>query len=230
MKRIAIALLFVLIATGAQAETIYDIQTGLVPVDTEVDLSGVIVTAVRYNGVWVSEAPHAAYNSIWVYGPTDFVAGDILDITDGFYKEYYDLSEIEEIANTVITLVGSGDVPAPIVLFASDLFDPEMPSRVDAEPYESCLVTISNSMTVTDIFEYGQWGAIADDGSIVLFDDYFYDAGTVEVGQCYNNATGILEFSYGDFKLEPLVDGIELVDCTVATEALSFEAVKALYR
>ncbi len=227
MKRIAIALLFVLVAVGAQAATIYDIQTGLYAEGDIVDLTGVTVTAVRYNGVWVAEAPFGAYNGIWVYGPTGFLAGDIIDIVGGEYIEYYDLSEILT-ANATVTLVGTGEVPAPIMLNAADLFD--APVLADAEPYESCLITIVDGMIVAEILSYGQWIAMALDGTPVLFDDYLYDSSTVILDQCYNNATGILDFSYGDFKLQALVDGIMLTDCTVATDEVTFEGVKALYR
>ncbi len=229
MKRIAIALLFVLVAVSAQAATIFDIQTGMYAEGDLVDLTGVTVTAVRDGyGVWVSEAPFGANNGIYVYGPTEAVAGDIIDIVGGEYIEYYDLSEVK-IFDATVTIVSSGAVPAPIMLNAADLFE-ATPVLVDADLYESCLVTIVDGMTVSEIQSYGQWTATAEDGTVVLFDDYLFDASTVEVGQCYNNATGILDYSYSAYKLQALVDGVVPTDCTVATDKVSFEAVKSLYR
>jgi hypothetical protein len=222
MKRIAIALLFVLIAVGAQAATIFDLQNEMYAVGDIVDVTGVTVVAVRYNGVYVSEAPHAAYNGIWVYGPVDFVEGDIIDIIGGEFTEYYDLSEIIA-TDAVVTLTGTGPVPAPTMIDAATLF-------ADAEPYESCMVTVTDGMIVTELGSYGQWVAQTLDGLFVDFDDYFYDVSTVLVGDCYNSVTAICDYSFSAYKLQPLVEGIELTDCTVATDELSFEAVKALYR
>ncbi|MCP4291322.1 MAG: hypothetical protein GY780_05745 [bacterium] len=227
MKRIAIALLFVLIAVSAQAATIYDIQNGLYDEGAIVDLYGVTVSAVRYNGVWVSEAPHGAYNGIWVYGPTELAVGTVVNLTAGEYTEYYDLSEI---MNPEVLVLNVGEAPAPTVLNAADLFGGVPLLAYDPEAYESCLVTIADGMTVTEILTYGQWLAVAEDGTPVLFDDYLFDSSTVLVGDCYNSATGILDYSFGEFKLQALEDGVALVDCTVATEEVSFEGIKALYR
>lgn len=223
MKRIAIALLFVLIAAGAQAATIFDIQNGMYADLSIVDLTGVTVTAVRYNGVYVAEAPYSAYNGIWLYGPVGFVEGDVIDVVGGLYKEYYDLSEIETGA-AVVTLTGTGPVVAPFMVdYATLLLDPE--------PFESCLITITDGMMVDTIGSYGQWTAMTLDGDVVNFDDYFFDETTVVLGDCYNSVTGIWDYSYSMWKMNPLADtGVELTDCTVATDAISFEGVKALYR
>ena len=109
MKRIVIALLLVLIAGTAGAQTIADIQTGLVPGNTLVQVTNVTVVGVRYNGIYVSEAPHGMYNGIWVYGGNafagGFAVGDVVHV-EGEYYEYYDLSEIDVTAGN-ITLVAS---------------------------------------------------------------------------------------------------------------------------
>ncbi len=48
--------------------------------------------------------------------------------------------------------------------------------------------------------------------------------------QCYNNATGILNYTFSDFKLEAFADGIPIVNCTVPTDRVSLGGLKALYR
>lgn len=223
MKRFAIALLLVMVAVSAQAATIYEIQTGVYAEGDLVDLTGVTVVAVRSGGVYVSEAPHGAYNGIWVYGPTEIAEGSILDIVGGEYTEYYDLSEIIT-ADAVVTVTGVAPMmPAPTMIDAATLL-------ADPEPYESCLITLTDGMMVGEILDYGQWTADTMDGTNVLFDDYFFDVASVLVGDCYNSVTGILDYSYSAWKVHPLVDGVELTDCTVATDAASFESVKAMYR
>jgi len=226
MKRIAIALLLTLVAVGAQAETIFDLQTGLVPEDTIVSVFGVTVTAAAYNGVFVAEAPFAGYNGIWVYtgGDLGYVPGDILDIEGAMYVEYNGLSELNATAaEVVISMTGAGPVPAPNAMTAAEL-------NADPEIWESCMITVTDGMMVTEILSYGEWIATAESGEIVTFDDTWYDDTTVALDDCYNSATGILYYSFGVFKLEAFVDGIELTDCTVDAEDHSFGTVKALYR
>lgn len=229
MKKIALALLLVLVAGAAQAVTIADIQMGLVEENSLVNPCDVVVTAVHYNGVFVAEAPYGEYNGIWVYmgsdDPIDLIAGDVVCIC-GEYKEYYDLSEIDVPAAGLygsVLKVDTQEVPIPTSLTAAEL-------AADPEPWESCAVTINDGMMVSEIGDYGEWTALAMDGTPVMFDDYWYDAETVMVDDCYNEATGIWFYGYGAFKLEAYADGIEVVDCYVATDEVSFGAVKALYR
>ncbi len=229
MKKIALAFLLIMVAGVAQGTAIYDIQTGAVDENTLVTPSDVVVTAVTDNGIFVAEAPYSEYNGIWVYTGSDephgMVAGDVVSIC-GEYVEYYDLSEIDIVAAGLygsLVKVGTQDIPAPSYVLAADL-------AADGEPWESCVITITDGMLVEEILSYGEWTALATDGTPVMFDDYWFDAETVEVDHCYNNATGVLFYGYGNFKLEAFADGIELTDCLVATDVVTFDSMKSLYR
>ena len=93
------------------------------------------------------------------------------------------------------------------------------------------MVLVQDGMEVTTApNSFGEWFATALDGTEVMFDDYWYDDTQVALMQCYNNATGILNYSFSAFKLEAFADGIPIVDCTVPTEAVTFSDLKALYR
>jgi len=222
MKRIAIALLFVMVAASAQATTIQDIQTGAVTVGDAVTLSGVVVTATRYNGAFVAEAPYGTFQQIWVYtgGDPAAVEGDVVDVT-GIYAEYYDFSEVDASGGTLL-VVGTSAVPAPI-LVPSDLL------AADGEPYESCLITVPDQMVVTALPDsHGEWTAETTNGTVFIFDDYWFDDTTVQVGDCYSAVTGVLIYGYGAFKIEALADGI--VACPIPTEEASFGTIKSLYR
>jgi hypothetical protein len=230
MKKIVLATLLILVAASANAGVIHDIQTGLVDTGTLVTPCDAVVVAVAYNGIWVAEAPYGAFDGIWVYmgssDPIDFVAGDVVCIC-GEYKEYYDLSEIDIVAAGLygsVVRTGSATVPMPSYVTAAEL-------AADSEPWESCAITVVDGMEVTtEPSSYGEWFATAQDGNEVMFDDIFYDDTTVVLGQCYDNATGILNFNFGAFKLEAYADGIAVVDCTVDTEDKTLSSVKALYR
>jgi hypothetical protein len=222
MKRLVLAMLVLLIAAGANAQTIYDIQTGLVAENTQVQLVNVVVVAERYNGIYVSEAPHGAYNGMWVYSGAapGATVGDVVNI-QGEYYEYYDLSEVDTQAG-IIQVVGSAAVPAPSVVPAAALV-------ADYEAWESCQITIPDMMTVTTApSSYGEWFATTDGGEEIMFDDYWYDDTTVVLGDCYTSVTGCLNYNFSAFKLEVFADGITM--CPVAEEVSTFGTVKSLFR
>lgn len=229
MKKIALAFLLVMVAAAAQATTIYDIQAGNVAENTLVTPCDVVVTAVTYNGIWVAEAPYGAMNGIWVYmgsnDPIDFVPGDIVCIC-GEYKEYYDLSEIDIVSAGMygsVVKTGSMDVPMPSYVTAAEL-------AADSEPWESCVITVTDGMSITGLpNQFGEWQVTALDGNMLIFDDIFYDSSLVVLDECYNNATGVYHYTYGEFKLEVFEDLMPVV-CTVSTDAVAFDQVKALYR
>ncbi|MFN2371060.1 MAG: hypothetical protein ABR506_07895 [Candidatus Krumholzibacteriia bacterium] len=231
MKIIVTAILLLVVATGAfaQGSSIYDIQTGLIAEGTLVTPRGV-VTGVTANGFFVAEAPYDAWRGIWVYSPGHTsVPGDDVQLC-GLYVEYYGLSEIDIVAAGLygsVLKMGTLPVPAPNVVNAADVWN----GGADAESWESCMITVQDGMEVTALPNtYGEWFATALDGTEVMFDDYWYDESQVQLLQCYNNATGILNFSFGDFKLEAFADGIPIVDCAVPADAVTFSQLKALYR
>lgn len=188
-----------------------------------------VVTAVRYNGFFCSQAPHGAWDGIWVYTGSDpgVVEGDVVSIC-GEFKEYFDFSEIDVDAAGLygyVLVTGSAPVPAPNFISAADLM-------ANPEPWESVMITIVDGMEVPPGFDLGfnEWSVIALDGTNLIFDDYWYDFSQVMEGQCYNNATGILIYSFGAFKLEPFADGIPVVNCAVGVEQITMGSIKALYR
>jgi large repetitive protein len=225
MKRIAIALLLTIIAASAvQAATIEEIQMGVhAPADI-VDVSGVVVVGINLtssNGYYIAEAPYGAYNGVYAYGPNaDVAIGDVIDITGGEVAEYYDLTELKTF-DAIVTVVGSMTVPAPSMMTADELY-------ADPEPFEGCLIMLTDGMIVTELGSYGEWTATTLGGTAVLFDDYMFDVSTVMVDDCYDNVTGCLDYTYGAYKLQAqtIVDA----DCAVETETSSFGSVKSLYR
>jgi len=234
MRKFAIVLLLTLSAGAAQAGIICDVQSGLVPEGDYVEVVCAVVTAVHTYGCSVAESPFGPCNYIWVYlgsGHTA-VVGDIVNI-GGYYEEYYDLSEINVGAHAAadpasyFDVVGTCDeLPAPIVVTATEIL-------ADSELYESCNVLISDGFIITEApTSYGEWFAMSheDPAAIVMFDDYWFDVSGVEVGQCYNNATGMWTYNFSAFKLEVFADGFPPVECSVGTQETTLGSIKALYR
>ena len=242
MKKIALALLIIILTTATIAQAcgdrIYDIQTDPVahPVGTLGVPCDVIVTATLSNGFFCQQMPAAGepatgeYSGVWVYTADDrgYVPGDILAVC-GEIKEFFGLTELDVNAAGLYgyTLkTGSGAPLAPYVVGAAMV-------DADGEPWESVQITISDGMEVPVGFDLGfeEWNAIALDGTAVRLEGGdWYDFLNVMEGQCYNSATGIYFWSFGDFKLKPFVDGIPIVDCAVGVESMSMGALKATFR
>jgi hypothetical protein len=242
MKSIVMAVLLLLLASAAfgQVNPIYDIQTGVFSEGSLLTPRGV-VTGVGPDGFFVAEAPYNEYRGLWVYTGTNppvypgtipavpIAVGDDVQLC-GVYEESYGLTQLNIPAAGWygdVQWMGTLPVPEPNVVTAADIFvDPAL-----AEPWESCIITIQDGMTDPTVPDgNGEWYATALDLTTVMFDDYWYDTSQVDPVQCYNNATGILNYTTGNFKLEVFADGIPIVGCTVEGEAMSFGALKALYR
>ena len=118
-----------------------------------------------------------------------------------------------------------GDRPEPYALDAATLY-------ADPEPFESVAICIVDLMEVTEEpNDYGEWKAtVIEPIQEIIFDDKFYDDSLVVLGECYDSACGILDYSFGNYKHLPYADGLNIVDCTVGVEEHSFSTVKGLFQ
>lgn len=229
MKLLATVLLL-LAAVPSFAGTIIDLQMGAYAVGSQIVVEDAVVTGVRYNGFFMTEDPNAAYAGVWVFtGAAPGVAvGDLVDVA-GLYEEYYDFTEINVSSdpNGYVTVVGEhmGAIyPLPVTV--TEL-------ATGGEAYEGCFIMVTDGMVVVNAPNtYGEWRVESYEapGQYLWMDDYWYDDTTVQLGDCYDCATGMLAYSFGTFRLEPIAGAICVVDCTVPTENLSFGEIKSLYK
>jgi len=234
MRKFALALFAISLmaanAAFAVQWTVYEIQTSPPSISpaTLVNPVGTVVTAVRSTGFFVSQAPHGAWNAIWVYYPGHtYAVGDLVNVC-GVYKEVCGLTTIDVPAGSIYGYVlktGTAVVPPAAFVTAADLM-------ASPEQWESVTTMIVDGMTVPAGFSLGsgQWLVNALDGTPLLFDDFWYIFANVMEGQCYNNATGILHDACGVYTFEPFVGGIPIVSCSVNEEPISLGTVKAMYR
>jgi hypothetical protein len=239
MRKFALAFLAVsLLTTGAAfacGTFIHDLQVNSpAGIGTLVTPCGAIITAVRPDGIYVSQVPHGAWDAIFVYWPghTYFggavaAPGDVVDIC-GEFKEVCGLSTVDiPAAGLYGSVIKTGTAPIPAVNYvtaAALLASPEQ--------WESVTIMITDGMSVPAGYSLGSgmWNVEALDGTTVVFDDFWYNFGNVMEGQCYNNATGILHDACGSFLFEPFLNGIPVVNCSVGIESVSMGSIKARYR
>jgi len=224
MRKLAIVLAITAVAVAAQAGVISDIQQGVYAEGDPVQVLGATVIEVSSNGAFITELPVGPYSGIWVYlgsGHTA-VSGDIIDI-QGVYEEYYDLSEINA-SGGAYQVTGNGPLPSPYSLTAAELM-------ADPEVFEGVYIVVTDGFMVTSLAGYGEWWAHALESDVdVLFDDFWFTTPTEDqIGLCFNYAIGCLNYSFSEYKIAALADGIEFVDCTVPTENTSLTEIKALF-
>lgn len=223
MRHIAIVFAAILIAAVAQAGVISDLQQGLYEEGAPIQVTGATVMGVTGSGAFITELPIGPYSGVWVYlGTHTMVAGDIVNV-EGIYEEYYGLTEINA-GDGSYQITGNGPVPMPFSLTGAEF-------AADPEAYEGVAICITDGFIVTEIRSYGEWVANAIESDVdVVFDDFWFAQPTEEdLGRCFNNASGCLTYSFGEYKLEAFEDGIEFVDCTVPSEATSLTEIKAMF-
>ncbi len=158
-----------------------------------------IVTAVNiyqgaFKGYFLQDTA-AAWNGVYVYDPDhDAVQlGDSVTLV-GMVDEFYGLTEVKNIKDLVV--VSSGNtLPGPVELATGE---------ASAEKWEGVYVMFSNATCIDNNLGHGE--VSVDDGSgEVIVDDFLYQydpAADFVVNNIYN-LTGVMNFSYGKFKLNP---------------------------
>jgi len=171
---------------------IYDIQyseTGPSPLEgLEVITSG-IVTGIYDYGFFIQDG-YGAWNGIFVYEYSSEVnLGDEIDITAAV-EEYFDKTELTDILE--YTILTSGNPLPEAVLLPT--------FNVNQEDYEGVLVQVNNAECTDYNAGYGEWLVNDGSGEIMINDLMFAFAPTI--GETYN-ITGIVDYAYGSFRIEP---------------------------
>ncbi len=187
--------------------TIYDIQYSLAgpsPLEGEQVITTGIVTGVSDNGYFLQDGI-GAWNGIFVYDyypDVDFA--DEINIT-ATVAEYYDKTELTEIVMQFAVSSGN-ELPD-----AEELTTGE----VSVEDYEGVLIQVTNAECISYDPEYGEW--VVDDGTgQMMIGDMIY-AFIPQIGATYD-ITGIVDYSYGNFKIEPRFEN----DISNSTEAENY--------
>jgi len=188
--------------------TIYDIQyttiagDGTYPsllVGQTVTVTG-IVSAASVAGYddnfFITSAAGGAWNGVYVYyASTDVSEGDEVEVT-GEVQEYNGYTEIGY-ATEVNILSTANPVPQANAVSTSDLT-----TAATGEPYEGCLVKVSNLTITQGPGIYGEW--YVDDGSgQCQIDDGIYAYNNPTVGDTFASITGALDYSNSEYGINP---------------------------
>ena len=188
-----------------------------IPAENTVTLHGLVVTAINLrpdldgNNFFVQNPDgcygrSAQFSGAYVFdqyaalAPGDLAVGDELSMT-ATITEYYGLTELEPQSITR-TGVGIGGVVAEVVQPADVATGGPL-----GEAYESVLIRIENVAVIDENIGFGEFLL---EGNLRV-DDLLFDY-TPEAGEVFASITGVLTFSYDDFKLLPRWAG-DIVPC-----------------
>jgi hypothetical protein len=144
-------------------------------------------------GFFIQDGP-GAWSGLYIYEPDAFLnVGDLVEVT-GFVSEYFGLTEIAYGNAAVIST--DNWLAYPEVLPTGD---------VNEEQWESVLVRVEDVTVTDEDLGFGEW-LVDDTSGGVRVDDlggYLY---TPEYGDLMEYIQGPLNYSFGDFKIEPRED------------------------
>ncbi len=183
---------------------IYDVQyttdaSGDSPYMGQMVRTSGIVTALNiyqnaFKGYFLQDTA-AAWNGVYVYDPDHdtIQVGDSVTIV-GTVDEYYNFTEIKNIQDLMVVSQGN-TLPGPVELTTGDAAQ---------EKWEGVFVTFHNATCLDNNLGHGE--VSVDDGSgALVVDDFLYQydpAGDFTVDNIYN-LTGVMNYTYGAFKLNP---------------------------
>ena len=165
-----------------------------------VTTSGIVthVNSVDSPNFFLQDPNGDTWSGIYVFdtsvGPS---IGDELEVT-ATVNEYYSFTQLTDV--TVSTLISSGNTISPIPVTANVI---GIACSESGEMYESMLVSFSN-VTFESVDEYGNW-TITDGTGTAMIDDYYFDGDwpTISEGDFFENVSGVIGYSYSEFKLYP---------------------------
>lgn len=228
-------------ATLPPTDTIYDVQQGVVAAGQTAVVEGVVVTGVAKladgtgYGVYVQEAGGGQWSGVWAYtatGAESLHRGQLVNLS-GLVQEYdgsahdWGNSITEIVVNDGTLALGAiaaagSDVaePAPEVLALASLA-----ADISAEPWEGALVRIQGALTVADgDLGFGEFSVDDGSGSTIRVDDRLFLYGPAYTGDTFTAIQGVLDFSYGAWKIEPR-DAADLQGWTSVITPMSGAAV-----
>lgn len=247
--------LSILVAQAAAALTIYDVQFSTPPdyaspyLGQTVDVAGGVVTKIFIGGRTKITIQDPTLGDAWAGVQVVFddhaqaagiVFGDQVDFFAVLVDEYRGNTQLGFSATSSFVINSSGNTVEPVEVTPADI---PYPANHDvSEPYEFMLLQVDSvCVGAMDLGKAGDDYELLNAHGVCWASDYansdlppgslYY----VAPGECFASVTGILEQYYNPssgwdyYQLLPR-DGMDYVPESVAVEARSWGAVKALFR
>jgi predicted extracellular nuclease len=181
--------------TGLDTVSIYNIQytpnsNGASNYDGSQVYTGGIVTAVRSDSTFYLSSGSGPWSGIYVFSDLfNLNVGDSVTL-NAEVVEYFELTELKNITN--LQVISSGNLTNANSCNTA---------AVSTEEFEGCLVKVSNAICNNTNAGFGEW-VINDGSGDINVDDLLFDYPNPTLNTAYN-VTGIVDFSFSEFKLLP---------------------------
>ena len=164
-----------------------------------------VVTAVRpdsdYPNFFIQDPFKDEWSGMFIYINKGYQAPSVSDQVElkGDISEYYGLTEMKNISSSEV--LSSGISIEPITITASSLSGG---CQIWAEKYEGMLVRLVNVTVAWKSSGNNQWG-VSDWTGTAMIDEYMFDGDwpNPEKGIHFISITGVVHYSYGEYKLMP---------------------------
>ncbi len=182
---------------------IYTVQQDTTLVGQHVTATGIVTAATGVfnpGRTFIEEQNGGPWSGILLWDSTETFfanAGDEVRVTGEVY-EFFGMTEI--LVNNYDILSTGNSLPEVELVNTGDI----APGSITAESYEGVLVQVQNITVIDDNLGYGEW--LVDDGSGACRIDDDADNLSYEIpaiGTSLSSITGVLNYSHGNFKLEP---------------------------
>ena len=163
--------------------------------DQEVKISGIITTgSFRYDDMFFVQDSAAAWSGIMINYTGDVTVGDSVTLS-GTVEEYSNVTILLGLTDfEILDAIDNGIEPS--VVSTGEIGT----GGDNSEAFEGVLVRVEG-ICDNDDFGYGEW-SLHDGSGPVRVDDFIYDEFIPVLGTSYQ-VTGILYYSYGEFKILP---------------------------
>ena len=197
-------------------DTVYQLQDendpNFIPDQAEVDVQGIVVTAVDNHGeytgdLFAQEPMSGEFSGIKIFNPQlpagttieDVSVGDIINVVgvkDEFALEGQDPSgrTVTEISNASIEIIGQGEPLEPELVASPQT----IMSDPGGESYEGVLVMVQNVRS-TGVNSYGD---VTFTGGLVAGTSLMDASTFVQEGTCYSEVVGVLDYFF-QYTLHP---------------------------
>ena len=174
-----------------------------------------------YPNFYLQDENNDSYSGIYIHGysSTPPTLGDNITLT-ATVNEYYSLTQLLDVSSHEV--VSQGNIIEPLSISASDL---GIECSFSGEQYESMLVQIQD-VTFESVDEYGNWTVSDWDNGTTMIDDYFFDGSfpSISVGDTYDCVSGVVSYSYSEFKIYPRNIDDFSCDAAVACDSANGDA------
>ena len=210
-------------------------STDVVPNGERVVVAGVVTADNNYKAIYIADGDgqlHGLYifDASQTY-PTQVEPGDSV-VFIGSRTEYSDMTEF--VPDSLFFLGTPGSLTINPVVVGADVLDiHQAANSAVTEPYEGVLVTVENLQCVSGPTGYYEYFLINGTDTVIVDDglDYQYGDGlTLTAGHVYT-ITGIVNYSYGHYRLNPrgIDDVVDLTPSSISATYYPDNKIDVLY-